>query len=172
MTGHTHRLQPSTQATQGGPRRRLTHHRLASRFLLRRHHRACGRKRVQSEKVRRWRRPRTPRISRTQHQRTDRGERVSVDSADRSPARASWVEDVQPGCSGDQRGVGPRRSSKTADIDKKRLVMIILVGAGSGAVQSLSNAELIKLLQFHDDDEFAEMIEAELARRKMERGNQ
>jgi hypothetical protein len=24
MTGHTHRLQPSTQATQGGPRRRLT----------------------------------------------------------------------------------------------------------------------------------------------------
>jgi hypothetical protein len=33
-------------------------------------------------------------------------------------------------------------------------------------VQSLSNTELIKLLQFHDDDEFAEMIEAELARRK------
>jgi hypothetical protein len=39
----------------------------------------------------------------------------------------AWVEDVQPGCSGDQRGVGPRRSSKAADIDKKRLVMIILV---------------------------------------------
>jgi hypothetical protein len=39
-------------------------------------------------------------------------------------------------------------------------------------VQSLSNAELIKLLQFHDDDEFAEMIEAELARRKQEGGSQ
>jgi hypothetical protein len=39
-------------------------------------------------------------------------------------------------------------------------------------VQSLSNAELIKLLQFHDDDEFAELIEAELARRKKEGGNQ
>jgi hypothetical protein len=39
-------------------------------------------------------------------------------------------------------------------------------------VQSLSNAELIKLLQFHDDEEFAEMIEAELARRKREGGNQ
>jgi hypothetical protein len=39
-------------------------------------------------------------------------------------------------------------------------------------VQSLSNAELIKLLQFHDDEEFAEMIEAELARRKRDGGNQ
>ena len=39
-------------------------------------------------------------------------------------------------------------------------------------VQSLSNAELIKLLQFHDDDELAEMIEAELARRKKEGGHQ
>ena len=39
-------------------------------------------------------------------------------------------------------------------------------------VQSLSDGELIKLLQFHDDEELAELIEAELARRKKEGGNQ
>jgi hypothetical protein len=39
-------------------------------------------------------------------------------------------------------------------------------------VQSLSDVELIKLLQFHDDEELAELIEAELARRKKDGGNQ
>jgi hypothetical protein len=39
-------------------------------------------------------------------------------------------------------------------------------------VQSLSNVELIKLLQHHDDDEPAQMIEAELSRRKKEGGSQ
>jgi hypothetical protein len=35
------------------------------------------------------------------------------------------------------------------------------------AVQSLSNAQLIRVLQFHDgDDELTQMIEEELVRRK------
>jgi hypothetical protein len=38
--------------------------------------------------------------------------------------------------------------------------------------QSLSDAALIKRLQHHDDDELAEMIEAELSRRKKEGGSQ
>ena len=32
--------------------------------------------------------------------------------------------------------------------------------------QSLSNAQLIQILQHHDDDELTQMIEEELARRK------
>jgi hypothetical protein len=35
------------------------------------------------------------------------------------------------------------------------------------AVQSLSNAQLIQILQYHDgDDDLAQMVEDELARRK------
>jgi len=33
-------------------------------------------------------------------------------------------------------------------------------------IQSLSNAQLIQILQRHDDDELTQMIEEELARRK------
>jgi Mg/Co/Ni transporter MgtE len=33
-------------------------------------------------------------------------------------------------------------------------------------IQSLSNAQLIQILQHHDDDELTQMIEEELARRK------
>jgi hypothetical protein len=37
------------------------------------------------------------------------------------------------------------------------------------AIESLSNAQLIRILQFHDDDEhLTRMLEAELARRKTE----
>jgi hypothetical protein len=37
------------------------------------------------------------------------------------------------------------------------------------AVPSLSNAQLIRVLQFHDgDDDLAEMVEEELARRKID----
>lgn len=39
----------------------------------------------------------------------------------------------------------------------------------SVAIESLSNAELIRILQFHDGDEhLTRMLEAELARRKTE----
>jgi hypothetical protein len=38
-------------------------------------------------------------------------------------------------------------------------------------IQSLSDAELIKLLQLYDDDELAQMIEAELSRRKKDGGS-
>jgi hypothetical protein len=34
------------------------------------------------------------------------------------------------------------------------------------AIQALSNAQLIQILQHHDDDELTRMIEEELARRK------
>jgi hypothetical protein len=33
-------------------------------------------------------------------------------------------------------------------------------------IQSLSNAQLIQILQHHDDDELTQVIEEELARRK------
>jgi hypothetical protein len=39
-------------------------------------------------------------------------------------------------------------------------------------IQSLSDTALIELLQHHDDDELAELIEAELSRRKQEGGSQ
>jgi hypothetical protein len=39
-------------------------------------------------------------------------------------------------------------------------------------VQSLSSAQLLKLLQHQDDEELTEMIEAELERRKTGGGNQ
>jgi|HubBroStandDraft_1064217.scaffolds.fasta_scaffold5970828_1 hypothetical protein len=39
-------------------------------------------------------------------------------------------------------------------------------------VQSLSNEQLFQLLQHQDDEELAEMIEAELERRKREGGSQ
>jgi hypothetical protein len=45
-------------------------------------------------------------------------------------------------------------------------------GNGSGrivAIQSLSNAQLIQILQHHDDDDdLTQMVEEELARRKTE----
>jgi hypothetical protein len=34
------------------------------------------------------------------------------------------------------------------------------------AIQSLSNAQLIQILQHHDDEKLTQMIEEELARRK------
>jgi hypothetical protein len=40
---------------------------------------------------------------------------------------------------------------------------------GTVAIRSLSNAQLIRILQFNDGDEhLTRMLEAELARRKME----
>jgi hypothetical protein len=39
-------------------------------------------------------------------------------------------------------------------------------------VQSLSNAQLLHLLQHQDDEELAQVIEAELERRKTEGGSQ
>ena len=47
----------------------------------------------------------------------------------------------------------------TSDNDGRRIVTI----------QSLSNTQLIQILQFHDgDDELTQMVEEELARRKSE----
>jgi len=47
----------------------------------------------------------------------------------------------------------------TSDIEDGRVI----------AVQSLSNAQLIQILQHHDgDDDLTQMIEEELARRKTE----
>ena len=48
----------------------------------------------------------------------------------------------------------------TSDIEDGRVI----------AVQSLSNAQLIQILQHHDgDDDLTQIIEEELARRKTER---
>jgi hypothetical protein len=59
---------------------------------------------------------------------------------------APRAEDVDPRRAGGQRGVGPSRSSKTADIDKKRLVMIILARAGSGACRGPRGERQLMLL--------------------------
>jgi hypothetical protein len=55
------------------------------------------------------------------------------------------------------RGKGRCMNTSDEDADNGRFI----------ALQSLSNAQLIQILQFHDgDDELTEMVEEELERRK------